>query len=241
MLTLVLLAMAVAPPAFGQAVESLLVQLSVESELLEEAFDRYQLARTDERDALTQLADLSERMDRLLENESAPATELRRLEGSLVSAGEIAAVRIRSTALARLEVFDRRERLVALERRLAEIGGGPLIPDAGISGLWQVEIAPEGAFGLMRIQADGTLVTGTYVLSNGDQGSVRGTVVGRTVELERIDSSLGFIATLEGELDPNQGRIDGSWTATAVSAGQPTTGGWTGRRLARGLSVRPRG
>ena len=129
--------------------------------------------------------------------------------------------------------------MIFLEQRLALAGGGPLVPDSGIAGLWQVEVTPGEVFGLMRIQSEGTLLSGTYVLSNGEQGSVRGTVIDNEVEIERIDASRGFIDTLEGELDAPRGLLEGTWTANDLTAGQPTTGTWLARRLARGSAGRP--
>lgn len=230
-----------AAPAAAQTVEALLLQISLEAELLVEALGRYRAARGAERGALERLAELSRRLDERLESADATMAELRRLEGEVAEASGIAAARLRSTAGARVEIYDRRDRLALLEQRLAEAGGGPLVPESGISGLWQVEIEPGEVFGLMRIEADGTLLAGTYVLSNGGQGSVRGTVIDSEVVIERIDASRGFVTTLEGELDAARGLLEGQWTGRDLTAGEPTTGTWTGRRLTTAAAALPRG
>lgn len=233
-----LAALVLGAPLAAQTVEALLLQVSLESELLVEALGGYRAARQAERDALARLDVLASQIDGRLERTDVPLEELRRTESEITEAAEIAAARLRQTALARMQVYDRRQRLILLEQRLAEAGGGPLVPDSGVSGLWQVEMEPGEVFGLMRIQADGTLLSGTYVLSNGEQGSVRGTVIDKEVEIERIDTSRGFVDTLQGSLDAPRGYLEGRWTANALTAGEPTTGTWTGRRLARGMAGR---
>lgn len=221
-----------AAPAAAQTVEALLLQISLEAELLVEALGRYRAARGAERGALERLAELSRRLDERLESADATMAELRRLEGEVAEASGIAAARLRSTAGARVEIYDRRDRLALLEQRLAEAGGGPLVPESGISGLWQVEIEPGEIFGLMRIEADGTLLAGTYVLSDGGQGSIRGTVIDGEVVIERIDTARGFVDTFEGSLDAASGTLGGRWTGNELApAGGPTTGTWTGQRL----------
>ena len=235
-----LAALAFTLPAAAQTVESLLLQVSLESELLVDSLARYLSARDAERDALARLDVLSSQIDGQIERNDLPIEELRRAERELVEAAEIATARLRQTALARIQVYDQRQRLILLERRLAEAGGGPLVPDSGISGLWQLQMEPGGAFGLMRVQADGTLLSGTYVLSNGEQGSIRGTVIDNEVEIERIDTSQGFVDTLQGDFDAPRGFLRGRWTGNELApAGRPTTGTWTGRRLARGAPAQP--
>lgn len=224
--------LALAAPAVAQTVEALLLEISLEAELLVEALGRYREARDAERGALSRLANLSARLDGHLERGDTSPSELRRLEGELVDATGIAEARLRRTAGARREVYDRRDRLEVLEQRLAQAGGGPLVPDTGVSGLWQVEIEPGEVFGLMRIEADGTLLAGTYVLSDGGQGSIRGTVIDGEVVIERIDTARGFVDTFEGSLDAASGTLGGRWTGNELApAGGPTTGTWTGQRL----------
>ncbi len=238
--TAVLLAATLAVPAAAQSVETLLLQVSLESELLAEALARYRTAREAERGALGRLEELSIRVDGRLRRGNVPLAELRRDESELLEASEIAAGRLRETALARAQIYEHRRRLSLLEQRLAEAGGGPLVPASGISGLWQIEMEPGKAFGLLRIEADGTLLSGTYVLSNGEQGSIRGALIGDEVEIVRVDTGRGFVDTLQGNFDASRGSMEGRWTGNELAPAEgPTTGTWTGRRLARGAARRP--
>lgn len=96
-----------------------------------------------------------------------------------------------------------------------------------LDGPWDVTVQP-GLTGKIFLVQQGTLVSGTYELSGGWTGSLRGTLVANKVRLERIDSQLGFAAIFYGELnlgaEPNV--IRGRWEATQLATGMPSAGGW---------------
>ncbi|OYW00585.1 MAG: hypothetical protein B7Z61_13225, partial [Acidobacteria bacterium 37-71-11] len=69
-----------------------------------------------------------------------------------------------------------------------------------LSGRWSVAIEPGGLAGVFDLRLDGTLVTGVYQISGGWKGSLRGTLVGGDVRLERIDTQQGFVAVYTGRL-----------------------------------------
>ena len=115
-------------------------------------------------------------------------------------------------------------------RRLAKEVGPRFDP---LTGTWKVVMEPGGQEGLMYLRLDGTLVQGTYRLSGDWSGSLRGTYVSGKVRLERIDSQIGFAATLYGRLvvRGDSARIEGNWEATQLSAGMPSGGSWAADRL----------
>jgi len=96
-----------------------------------------------------------------------------------------------------------------------------------LDGPWDITVQP-GLTGKIFLVQQGTLVSGTYELSGGWTGSLRGTLVANKVRLERIDSQLGFAAIFYGELnlgaEPNA--IQGRWEATQLATGMPSAGGW---------------
>lgn len=102
-----------------------------------------------------------------------------------------------------------------------------------LSGTWRVVLEPGGQEGLMFLQLDGTLVQGTYRLSGDWSGSLRGTLVSGKVRLERIDSQVGYAATLYGKLATrgNESRLEGTWEATQLSSGLPSGGSWIAERI----------
>ncbi len=127
------------------------------------------------------------------------------------------AQRVRRDVFAHLAVIDAAEALGAQSSDELEVLDGP----------WDVTVQP-GLTGTIFLVQQGTLVSGTYELSGGWTGSLRGTLVANKVRLERIDSQLGFAAIFYGELDmasePNV--IQGRWEATQLATGMPSAGGW---------------
>ena len=95
-----------------------------------------------------------------------------------------------------------------------------------LAGGWRLPV-----YGLLL---DGTLVSGVYQLSGGWKGSLRGTLVGGNVRLERIDAQLGFAAVYTARIVSRGGekRLEGTWDATNLTAGMPVSGTWVGRREA---------
>ena len=102
------------------------------------------------------------------------------------------------------------------------------------NGLWQIELAGAGINGVVDFSSEGTLVSGVYRLSDGSQGSIRGTLANHRLDLERIDWARGFDTTLRGEFNATAGVIEGTWMALDVSGGAPASGTWTARRISRG-------
>lgn len=143
---------------------------------------------------------------------------------------------VSSAQLLRTSVGVRRsviEQLQAEIRRLEETN--PPGQD-DLSGKWTVAIEPGGMKGTFDLRLDGTLVTGVYQLSGGWRGSLRGTLIGEMVRLERIDTQQGFMASYSGRLVSREGgakRLEGVWEATNLAAGMPAAGTWVARREPR--------
>jgi hypothetical protein len=133
-----------------------------------------------------------------------------------------------------LEVQRARRDLLTNRAVMEAAGGSPSAESAEtgiLNGDWELTVQP-GLTGRMYLVQQGTLVNGTYELSGGWTGSLRGTLVANKVRLERIDSQLGFAAIFYGELnvaaEPNV--IQGRWEATQLATGMPSAGGWRAER-----------
>lgn len=115
-------------------------------------------------------------------------------------------------------------------RRMARAVGPEADP---LSGTWRLVLEPGGQEGLMFLQLDGTLVQGTYRLSGDWNGSLRGSLVSDKVRLERVDSQMGFVATLYGKLvgEGDSVRLEGSWEATQLAVGMASGGSWLAERV----------
>ncbi len=140
-----------------------------------------------------------------------------------------AASQLRATLGARRAYF---EQVQAEIRRMEEAERA--VGDE-LSGRWSVAIEPGDLTGVFDLRLDGTLVTGVYQISGGWRGSLRGTLVGTDVRLERIDTQQGFVAVYSGRLVArgNERQLEGTWEATNLAVGTPGSGTWVARREAQ--------
>ncbi len=209
-------------------------QLELERKLLGSELGQLERSQEDLRQACDRMLRLGDDLLRSQRDGEDVATlharfaDLRRAEAE-VAALIAGAQQLRSTVAARRAVI---EQLAAEVKRLEEAlaaGGDDL------SGRWQVTIEPGGLRGTFDLRLFGTLVSGVYELAGGWRGSLRGTLVGNTVRLERIDAQLGFVAVYTGRLAVRgqERRIEGSWQATNLAAGLPAAGTWLAQREGR--------
>ncbi len=122
------------------------------------------------------------------------------------------------------------DKLRAEIKRLEQLHAKPEDP---LSGTWRLTVDPGGQEGVLYLDLDGTLVSGTYALSGGWNGSMRGTLVSGKVRLERIDSQMGFSAVYYGRLDVSSdpARLEGTWEGTNLAAGTPSAGTWVATKI----------
>lgn len=170
-------------------------------------------------------------------------------DGDLEPAGIGQAEETIAEAEARVRAGEERRRAVASRlvergRRIAFLsdevtrrrsGRSPTDP---LTGRWEVVVNPGPRRGVYRLVLDGTLVSGDYGLDGGFRGSLRGTLVGERVTLQRIDAERGFDATFYGRVNAQQKRITGTWEATTLA---PTTGPTAGTWVANLLPERDDG
>jgi hypothetical protein len=139
-----------------------------------------------------------------------------------------AASQLRATIGARRAYLEQVQAEVRRMEEAAQATGDEL------SGRWLVAIEPGGLTGVFDLRLDGTVVTGVYQISGGWKGSLRGTLVGGDVRLERIDTQQGFVAVYTGQLVArgNEKQLEGTWEATNLAVGMPGSGTWVARREA---------
>lgn len=138
---------------------------------------------------------------------------------------------LESQLVMRLAEVQRVRRDVLTNLAVIEAAGGLTPSQSGqlgvLDGTWTLNVQP-GLTGSAFLVQQGTLISGTYELSGGWTGSLRGTLVANKVRLERIDSQLGFAAIFYGELnlEADPAVIQGRWEASQLAAGMPSAGGW---------------
>lgn len=199
----------------------------VQRALLERDRADYRAARGAEERASEALDEALGAYDRALRPRRPALDDVDSAAGDVVAARatlEIAAAR---TERLREAIHERLRALEVLAR------GAPTeaatVPPGSIdlTGRWRVAVAPQGLMGTFHLDQDGAVVTGTYTLTDGSGGSLRGSVAGERLRLDRIDRSSGFDAVYEATVDATEQRIDGTWTPTILSSGGPGGGTWS--------------
>lgn len=207
--------------------QSLRMDIRVQQRLLENdigALERHQkqmaevMARAERLSAdLLRAEDQGESLDSLrLRNE-----DLRQVEAELMM-HLMEAQRLRSSLL------DSRVRITEMEAEVRRLEGEVGPSRDPLTGTWRVVIEPGGQDGVLYLSLNGTLVEGTYRLSGGWTGSMRGTLVAGKVRLERVDAQVGFSAIFYGRVrtDIDPPRLEGRWEATQLATGLPSGGTW---------------
>ncbi|MEW6336199.1 MAG: hypothetical protein AB1625_02245 [Acidobacteriota bacterium] len=229
----VLLAGAVSAQSRDPLLEVLRMQLEMEQRVLALDLANYTRVQDQLRDAADRMVRLGDDLLRAEEDGedagslAARSSDLRRAESDVAELMAMAQ-QIRTTIASRRTYTDQ---VGAEIRRLEEA-----LQTSGdeISGRWQVAVDPGGQRGTFDLKLDGTLVSGSYQLSGGFRGSLRGTFINGTMRVERIDAQLGFVAIFTGRLAWRDGekRLEGSWESTNLSSGMPASGSWVARREA---------
>ncbi len=200
-------------------------EFTVESRLLDRDLELYAQTRQRENTALRAFRSLSESVDQALVDPNAELSALRELEARLSAARETAYLRSKETGEARLAIYGRMERLVELAQAVERSDPAVLAASDGPSGLWQIELEPLDTHGLMKLVVEGQLATGSYRMSNGNRGSLRGTWSGGRLDLDVVHSELGAIGKLEGRLD-DDATLAGRWNSMEVGSGEAVSGSW---------------
>ncbi len=229
----VLLACTIALPATGQTRDALESSFHLENSLLEKESDRYARARDLDRQALQRLMELAEQMDQALFDENYPVSDLRSLEGDLSVARETAMERLRASSELRTNIYGSLDRLDHLGQELELINDRSLVQTERLDGVWEIDAATAfaGAFGLMKLTMNGTVINGTYRMSSGTQGSLHGTLVGDAVKLTRTDAEYGDDLWIDGTFDGTSGEITGTWKSKLIGTGRPEYGEWSARKI----------
>jgi hypothetical protein len=220
--------------AAAQVAESLREQIKVREDLLARQIRELGEMREELREIWTRLEQLT---GGLLQAQSEGETveSLRLRDADLRKAETEFLAALFESQQQRSSILENRSMIAAIElevRRLAaEVGG----VEAPLTGSWRLAVEP-GQEGVVFLQQQGTLVTGTYSLSGGFSGSFRGTFVAGKVRLERIDSQYGFAAIFYGRLvgRGRNARLQGNWEATQLASGLPSLGTWSATRILEG-------
>jgi hypothetical protein len=229
----ILLACGMALPVAGQSLDSLQSSFHLENSMLERESERYARARDLDRQALQRLLELVEQMDQALFDEQVPVSDLRSLEGDLNVARETAMERLRASSEVRTNIYDHLDRLDHLGQEIELLGDRTLVQTERLDGVWEIDASTafSGAYGLMKLTMNGTVIHGTYRMSTGAQGTLFGSLVNDEVKLSRIDSQYGNDIWINGTYDRDKGEISGTWNSKIIGDGRPGYGEWSAVKI----------
>jgi len=198
-----------------------------EGRLLDIEIEEYGTARERERRAIAELRDLNRRLDAAISDPNASPAEMIRMDSQIAGAIDEACAQAREAAAARRTVHQRMQRMQRLSRDVEALGVEIVGRSGAVGGMWRIEAQPIDVYGLLSLRQNGAMVEGSYRLSNGRHGSVRGTFAGEQIELQMVDSGQGPIGTIKGDLNSAYEEIVGRWQAMELGDGRPSGGEWT--------------
>jgi hypothetical protein len=206
-------------------IESLSISLDIERRQAAEDAEEFDRATGRLTGAEANLSAAVSALARLVRESNPDRTALDNAEEAVVDAeGRVRAEQARRTALAS-RLAEHGHRMLALRDEIARRRITGTVADP-LTGRWDVIVNPGPRRGVYRLVLDGTIVSGDYTLDGGFHGSLRGTLVGDKVALQRIDSERGFDANFYGRLTTNPRRIVGTWEATAIAPSPQGAGTW---------------
>jgi hypothetical protein len=179
---------------------------------------RLEVATGDLATASRAVADLAARSD-------ASVDEIVRREDAVASAEQEVKTLLDRRRLLVERLVERRRNIALLDSELRAKRPAAAAADL-LSGRWNVTVEPGEQRGIFRVALDGTLVSGEYSLEGGFSGSLRGTLIGDRLRLERVDSQLGFTTIYYGRLARDGSQLAGTWESTTFGTGAAGAGRW---------------
>ena len=216
-------------PAAATTLEELKAEWLEEATRLERWQDHYGRAAEAQEASFDELDAARRAVDGALASPEVSIEELRRLEARLTRARDEALDLAEEAADIRDEIYGILESLAELGDRVERARAGDLPAGPGVGGLWRAEWDSSGDFGIVRLETKGHLVTGTYRLTNGNAGTLKGTSTGDRIRLDVIDSVDGLVGDVDLRLDGRQAR--GQWRRREVGGPRRATGAVSMRLL----------
>ncbi|MEM9292349.1 MAG: hypothetical protein AAGD01_11765 [Acidobacteriota bacterium] len=206
-------------------------ELDLERRLMAEDLRLYAASRGEVEEAASALTAALTAFDEQIDSREVSVLQLELLESRAARAQVEHEAALDGATRIRHRLVDRLRRTALLAERIEALGGDDVLRQDPISGAWDLEVDPGGVEGRLELSANGTLISGTYQLEDGSNGSVSGTYAGGRLSLERVDSRTGFDSLWTGEVDLARREISGRWIATELAAGEPTAGNWRARKI----------
>jgi hypothetical protein len=220
------------PQSTSAAIYTLKVHQDLEKARLDRFLEEYDEAQQRRIELRDRISLLYEKLGTAVRRGSTPPDEDREESLALQIESAERAEDLTRQALRRLreEIADSRERIRFIQDRLSTLHRAPPEEPEGITGTWDITYLPSNEKAVFTLRQSTAIVEGEYQQEGGYRGSLQGTLINGKLLLHRIDSRLGEVSDLEGQVSADQKSVKGTWLNRVIGDGSPVTGAWTARK-----------
>jgi hypothetical protein len=220
------------PQEASAAIFTLKVHQDLEKTRLERSLDQFESAMKRRQELSERISLLYERLGTAIRRGSTPPEEDDEESLALQIESAQRAEELTRQTLRRLQeqIADSRERIRFIQDRLAKIHRPAAEEPEGITGTWDISYLPSNDKAVFVLRQSTALIEGEYQQEGGFRGSLKGTLINGKLILQRIDTKLGAVSDLEGQLSTDQKSIKGTWLSRIIGDGTPVNGAWSGKK-----------
>jgi len=220
------------PQEISAAIFTLKVHQELEKTRLDRFLDEYEAAQRRRVELSDRISLLYERLGTAIRRGSTPPEEDDEESLTLQIESAQRAEELTRQTLRRLQeqIADSRERIRFIQDRLSKLHRPAAEEPEGISGTWDITYLPSNDKAVFVLRQSTALIEGEYQQEGGYRGSLQGTFINGKLLLHRIDSKLGAVSDLEGQLSTDLKSIKGTWLSRIIGDGTPVNGAWSGKK-----------
>ena len=220
------------PQEISAAIFTLKVQQELEKSRLDRNLADYDVAQKRRVELSDRVSLLYERLGTAIRRGSTPPEEDDEESLTLQIESAQRAEELTRQTMRRLQeqIADSRERIRFIQERLSKLHRPAAEEPEGITGTWDITYLPSNDKAVFILRQSTALIEGEYQQVGGFKGSLQGTFINGKLVLHRIDSKLGAVSDLEGQVSADLKSIKGTWLSRIIGDGTPVNGAWTGKR-----------
>lgn len=220
------------PQESSAAIYTLKVHLDFEKARLDRSLQEYEAARLRREELSSRISVLYERLGAAIRRGSTPPEEDDEdsLALQIESAERAEELTRQSLRDLHARIDDCRERIRFVSDRMSKLRKPAAEEPEGVTGTWDVTYLPSNDKAIFVLRQSTALVEGDYQQEGGYRGSLQGTLINSKLTLHRIDSKLGAIADLEGQVSSDMKSIKGTWLSRMINDGSPASGAFSAKK-----------
>ena len=220
------------PQDAAAAIYTLKVHQDLEKARLNRSLDEYESTQRRREELRDRISLLYERLGAAIQRGSTPLEEddEESLALQIESAERAEDLTRQSLRRLREQIDDSRERIRFIQERLSTLHRIPAEEPEGLTGTWDITYLPGNDKAVFVLRQSTAFVEGEYQQEGGFRGSLQGTLINGKLVLHRIDSKLGAVMDLEGQVSSELKSIKGTWLSRIIGDGSPVNGAWSGKK-----------